>query len=123
MFPLDNRIFAVGHVVAQVIEAELVVRAVGDIRFVRFFAAAFTQKFIFDLKRAELIALLIGLFACLSVARRQVARIVQIGSGAAVDHADRQAEKRVNLPHPYRVAAGKVIVDGHHMDAFAGKRV
>ena len=39
------------------------------------------------------------------------------------NQADAQAEKTVNLAHPFGVAAGKVVVDGNNVHAFAGKRV
>ena len=39
------------------------------------------------------------------------------------DHADGQAEEAVDLPHPFGVALGEVVVDGDDMDALAGQRV
>jgi len=36
---------------------------------------------------------------------------------------DLEAEKSVDLPHPFRVALGQVVVDGHHVDAAGGQRV
>ena len=73
------------HVVAQIVEAELVVGAVGDV--------------------AE-----IGLLAL------HVVEVVD-------DAADRQAEKLVDLAHPFGVAAGQVIVDRDDVHALAGQRV
>ena len=73
------------HVVAQVVEAELVVLAVGDVGAVG------------DL------ALLVG--------------------HAVNDDADRQTEEIVDAPHPFGVAPGQVIVDGHDVHAAARQRI
>ncbi len=69
------------HVVAQIVEAELVVGAVGDVGGVR------------------------GLPLL----------VVQV----VLDDADGHAEEAVDLAHPFRVAAGEVVVDRDHVDAFA----
>ena len=73
------------HIVAQIIETEFVIGAVGDV-------------------------------ACISLA---AADIVEIGD----DDADRQAEELVDMAHPFRIAIGQVIVDGHDVGAFALQRV
>ena len=73
------------HVVAQVVKAELVVGAVGDVAVV------------------FLLALL----------------VVE----AVDDDADREPEELVDLPHPFGVALGQIIVDGDDVDAAAGQRV
>ena len=39
------------------------------------------------------------------------------------DQTHRQPQEAVNLAHPLAVAAGQVIVDGHHVHALAGQRV
>ena len=39
------------------------------------------------------------------------------------DHAGGHAEEAVDLPHPFGVAAGEVVVDGDDVDALAGQRV
>ena len=82
---LDHVLHAVLHVVAQVVEAELVVGGVGDVAVV-------------------------GLLALLVVE-------------PVHDHADREAEELVDLPHPLGVALGQVVVDRHHVHAAAGERV
>ena len=82
---LDHVLQPVFHVVAQIVEAELVVGAVGDIAAV-------------------------GLLALL---------VVQ----PVDDDADGETEERVDLAHPFGVAAGEVVVDGDHMHAAAGQRV
>ena len=73
------------HVVAQIIEAELVVRPVGDVRIIR-------------------------------VAPLELVQVRH-------DHTDRQAEETVKLPHPFRVAAGEIVVHGDDMDTLALDRV
>ena len=73
------------HVVAEVVEAELVVGAVGDVAVV-----------------GDLPFL-----------------IVQV----VLDDADRHAQEAVDPPHPLRVAAGEVVVDGDDVDALAGEGV
>ena len=42
---------------------------------------------------------------------------------AVDDHAGGQAEEAVDLPHPFGVAPGEVVVDGDDVDALAGQRV
>src|SRR3989344_2478014 len=44
-------------------------------------------------------------------------------AGFVIGTTDRQSQRVVNLPHPNRVSSGKIIVDGYHMDAFAGNGV
>ena len=73
------------HIVAQIVEAELVVGRVGDVALI------------------GVAALLVG----------------QVGD----DHPDAQAEEAVDLPHPFGVALGEIVVDGDDMDALAGQRV
>ena len=72
-----------GHVVAQVVEAELGVRSVGDVGLVG-------QPLV--LERLHVL-----------------------------DHADRDAERVVERPHPLGVAAREVVVDRHEVDALAAR--
>ena len=74
-----------GHVVAQVVEAELGVGAVGDVGLV---GGA---------------ALVVG--------------------HHVLDHADRDAERLVDRPHPVGVAAGQVVVDRDQVHVHAGEGV
>ena len=74
-----------GHVVAQVVEAELGVGPVGDVA---------------------------GVFAL-------PGRVVV----AVLDGGDADPERVVDRLHPFRVAAGQVVVDGDDVDAVAGQRV
>ena len=85
MTALDHLIQLVLHVVAQVVEAEFVVGAVGDVAGIGGLAG-----FVVD---------------------------------AVNDAADAETEEAVDLPHPLRIAAGEVVVDGDDMHALAGKRV
>ncbi len=85
MAALDLILFVDDHVVAQVVEAELVVGAVGHVGGIGFFARAAVQ-------------------------------IVN-------DQADGKAQKAVDLAHPFRVAPGQVVVDGHDMHALARQAV
>ena len=82
---LDHVLHPVLHIVAQIVEAELVIGAVGDVAVV------------------VLLALL----------------VVE----PVHDHADAEAEEAVDLPHPFGVALGKVVVDGDDMHAAPGHRV
>ncbi len=75
----------VGEVVAQVVEAEFVVGAVGDV----------------------------GGVGALALAGRQ----------AVDDDPDFHAEEAVDLPHPFGVALGQVVVDRDHVHALAGEGV
>ena len=85
MAALDHVLQPVFHVVAQVVEAELVVGAVGDVA---------------GIGRAALVVF-----------------------QAVHDHADGEPEEAVDLPHPFGVASGEVVVDGDDVHAFAGERV
>jgi hypothetical protein len=100
---LDPLVELDDHVVAEVVEAELVVRAVGDVGRVGLAAA----------DRAEVDQALVGR----RVAGLEHERFV-VG-----DHPDAHAEEVVDGTHPLRVAPGEVVVDGHDVDAAAGERV
>ena len=78
---LDRR----GHVVAQVVEAELGVGPVGDVAGVFFLPGR----------------VVVGI----------------------LDRGDADPERVVDRLHPFRVAAGQVVVDGDHVDAVSGQRV
>ena len=39
------------------------------------------------------------------------------------DAADGQAQEAIDLAHPFAVALGQIVVDRHHMHAFAGQRI
>ena len=85
MAALDHRRDRVLHVVAQIVEAEFVVRAVGDVA---------------------------GVSGLALLVREPVH-----------DTADGEPEEFIDLPHPLRVAAGEVVVDGDHVDAEARQRI
>ena len=79
---LDALIF---HVVAQIVEAELVVGGVGDVA--------------------------------------GIGRLTVLVRQAVHDDAGGQAEKTVELAHPFGIAPGQIIVDGDDVHALAGQRV
>ena len=82
---LDHILQPVLHIVAQIVEAELVVGAVGDVAVV-------------------------GLLALLIVE-------------PVHDDADGEAEEIVDLPHPFGVALGQIVVDCDDVHAAAGERI
>ena len=73
------------HVVAQIVEAELVVGAVSDVGIVLALALLVVE--------------------------------------AVHDDADGEPEEFVDLPHPFGVALGEIVVDGDDVNAAAGERV
>ena len=91
------------QVVAQVVEAELVVRPVGHVSGVRLAPRHRPQ-------RAEV---LIGL--------REL-RVDDVG-GLVLDGADAHPQPPEDLADPLRVALGEVVVDRHHVDPAAGQAV
>ena len=100
---LDPLVELEDHVVAQVVEPELVVGAVRDVRRVGLGAG----------DRAQVDEALVGgRVAGLEDERRVVG-----------DHPDADAEEMEDRAHPLRVAAGEVVVDRHDVDAAAGRRV
>src|SRR3546814_8137075 len=72
------------HIVAQIVEAQLVVGRIGDVA-------------------------VIGLAPL---------HLVEVGH----DDAGGQAQEAIDLPHPFGVAAGQIVVDGDDMDALAFER-
>ena len=100
---LDPLVQLRDHVVAQVVEAELVVGAVGDVGLVGLAPRARPQV------DEPLVV-------------RRVARLEQVRRVVG-DDADRQAQEVVDRAHPLGVAAGQVVVDGDDVDAPAGQAV
>ena len=91
------------HGVAQVVEAELAVRPVGDVGLIR----------LLPRYGAEVLKPLLRAFDC---------RVIEIG-GLVLEGCDRYADCVVDGAHPLRVALGEVVVDGHDVDAAAGEGV
>ena len=91
------------HVVAQVVEPELVVRAVRDVGRVG----------LHPRDRAQVDESLVG------------GRVTRLEDEARVvgDHPDAHAEEVEDRSHPLRVAPGQVVVDGHDVDAEAREAV
>ena len=89
------------HVVAQIVKAELVVRAVGDIRFVGILARAGPKMMI-------------------AVVGSDIARIKEEGTHSGVrthglDDADAKAQRVVYRPHPLGTDLGQIVVGRHQM--------
>ena len=83
--PVDHLLQPEFHVVAQIVEAQLVIRAIGDVAAIGFLPLV----------------------------------IVQLVD----DDADTQAEKPVDLPHPFGVALRQIVVDRDDMHALARERI
>ena len=95
------------HVVAQVVEAELVVGRVGDVGRVRLAARA----------RAQVLQ------AWIRVRLVDVVRVVDVREILPGDDADRQPEEVIERRVPAGVAPGQVVVDGHQVRAAPFERV
>ena len=100
---LDVVVQAELHVVAEVVEAELVVGSVGDV------AAIGVAPF--DGAEVEE-----------AVVLRDV-RQVELEARVVDDRGHGEAEERVDRSHPLHVAAGEVVVDGDQVRALAAERV
>ena len=94
---LNAELHGIHHVVAQVVEAELVVRAVGDVGGVSLSA----------LHAAQVVHAALG---------RLRFRVEEIG-GLVLQDAHGRAEEVIELPHPLGVASREVVVDGNDMHA------
>ena len=91
------------HIVPQVVKAELAVRAVQHIAAIGIPPA----------DRAQAGQPLGGVRNC---------RVVLIG-GVVLEAAHGQAQVVIDWPHPHRIPAGQVVVDGDDMDAVAGQGI
>ena len=101
--PLDAVFGFQRHIVAQVVEPELVVGAIQHVGEVGFLAGNLPQVLhpvgaLFD-------------------------RGVINESRIVLEAAHGKPQVVVDRPHPYRVAAGQVVVDRYHVDAPAGKGI
>ena len=101
--PLDPLGEVRDHVVAEIVEAELVVRAVGDVGGVGLLAR----------HRPKIHQPLV---------RRGVTGLEDEGCVVG-DHPDADPEEMEDRSHPLRVAAGEIVVDGDDENAAAGQRV
>jgi len=98
-----------GHVVAQIVEAELAADAVGDVGFVGLAAGArppVDQPLVFQFRAGV-----------------DVLRVEQGREPQRADDADRHTEQVEDLAHPAAVAAGQILVDRHQVRALPGQRV
>ena len=100
---LHPRLKLSDHVVAQVVEAELVIRAVGDVRGVRLTTGDWAKA-------------CGALLAAMEIGIKDVRRVMG-------DDAEREAEEGEERTHPLRVASREVVVDCDHVDASAGERI
>ena len=91
------------HVVAQVVESELIIRAVGHIGGIRLTSG----------DRAQLGGLLV---AAVIFGIKEVRAVVR-------DHANGETHEGEDRTHPACVATGEVVVHGHHMHATATNSV
>ncbi len=107
---LDAVFHAHRHVVAQVVEAELAVGAVGDIGGIGFGARHHPQ----------LVLVFVGRFA-LQV--DQESFLAVLGARCHLQHAHAQSEQVVDGRHPAGVAPRQVVVDRDQVGAFAGQGV
>ena len=91
------------HVVAQIVKAKLIICSIGDRCGIGLAAR----------DRAELCGALI------------VAAVLSVEDERAVvrNHANREAERSEERPHPLRVAAGEIVVHGDHVDAATGQSI
>jgi len=96
-----------GHVVAQVVERELGVGGIGDVREIGLRLGHRSQV----LKPFVAVGLV-----------KEVGVVEVCGRGTDVD-SDAQPEQVVDRRHPARVSPGQVVVDGDEVDALARKRV
>ena len=103
LLALDPLVELDDHVVAQVVEAEFVVGAVGDVGGVRLLARDRAQVEEPLVRRRE-------------VRLEQERRVVR-------DHPQAHAQEVEDRAHPLRVAPGQVVVGGDDVDAAAGQRV
>ena len=99
MTPLDPLLEFGDHVVAQVVESELIIRAVGHVGGVGLPSGDRAQ-----LGRLFVAAVIFGI--------KQVGAVVR-------NHANREAHEGEDRAHPACIAAGKVVVHGHHMHTTA----
>ena len=101
--PLHDLVEGEAHVVAKIVEAELVVGAVRDVGEVRFPARARAQ---------------VGQPGVAG----GVGGVIQ-ERGLVLDHRDGESEEVIERAHPHRVASREVVVDRHDVDAAARQPV
>ena len=112
--------WTIREVVAQIIKAELVIRAVGHVREVCLAPRDRAQEILLYQKAPSRVARLVKRFFVFFL--RVPLRVVEerrIGHEAG--HA--KTEGAVDLAHPYRVAPGKIFIHRHHVHAHFGEGV
>ena len=99
MTTLDPLLELGDHVVAQVVKSELIIRAIGHVGGVRLTSGDRAQ-----FGRLLVAAVIFGI--------KQIGAVVR-------NHANREAHEGEDRAHPACVAAGEVVVHGHHMHTTA----
>ena len=103
MLALNHLLQVEPHVVPEVVEAELVVRAVRDVGVIRLAPGARPEPGEPDVGG-------------------DVGGVVEIGD-LVLDDAQAQAQGVVDRPHPLRVASGQIVVDGDDVGAEPGQAI
>ncbi len=106
---LRQAIQAGGHVVAQVVEAELVIRAVGDVGVV-----GFAPLDGFQVLEARVVAVPV---------RVEAERVHRVVFAPVLDHSGRQAQEVIDRPHLLQAELRQVVVGGDEVHATPGQRV
>ena len=110
------------HVVPQIVEAELIVRPVGDVRAVSLPPRAGPQH-----PQIAQLAPTLPLFRIqlriVLLLRRVLHRRVEEKRRAVLQHPHREPQRVVNRPHPLRVALRQIVVHRHQMRPIALQRI
>ena len=115
--PLHALREVLGHVVAEVVEAELVVGPVGDVGLVRLGAGDGPE--VLQPRVRVLFVEVLGVV-------EEGARFLDVAAVVAdlvLDHRHRQSEHVEDGAHPAGVAAGEVVVDGDEVGALAAQSI
>ena len=111
------------HVVAQIVEAELIVRPIRDVRPVRLAPRTGPQHPQVAQLAAASPLLRVQLRIVVPVLVQMLRIRVKQERRAVLQHAHRKPQRVVDRPHPLRVALGQVVVDRDQMRPIALQRV
>ena len=103
---LTHQANLIDHIIAQVVEAKLVIRPIGDVCLIGFAPCT----------GAEL------LHTWVSMVLVGIRTIVEEGRFVN-DHTSTNAQSAVDLPHPASVTLRQVVIDGHDMHTLALERI
>ncbi len=120
MTALDLIGWAISEVVAQIIETELMIRAVGDVASVGLAARDRSQKILLNEEGARRVAR--GVLCRFALFLHAPFGIIE---ERAVRHEarHRKSQGAINLSHPHRIAASEIFVDRHDVNAPAGQGI